>query len=715
MLHRCEPQFSRNECKLHALTLTVLILTCLLLVGTLSPLWAQVTTTQSTVNFGSVAVGAGRRQGLSFAIPSGITLGGVSAVTQGAQDLDYTVGPASTCASGTTNSTCVLQVRFRPTTVGSRVGAVVLTDEGGNTLITVPLSGIGTGPRVAFGPGIISTYAGEYEFSVLNDSGTGGYSGDGGPATSAQLNYPWGVTLDGSGNLYIADWQNHVIRKVSATGTISTVAGNYSLGAGYSGDGGPATSAQLSYPESVAVDGGGNLYIADSDNQTVRKVTPDGIITPVAGNYALGAGYSGDGGPATSAQLRYPWSVAVDGTGNLYISDAGNNVVRKVTPAGIISTVAGNYARGSGYSGDGGPATSAQINFPYGIAVDGSGDLYIADTFNNVVREVNQSGIITTVAGNGTKSLTIESGPATSVALDEPAGVAVDGAGNFYIADSNKMVIEKVTPGGMLTTVAGDGPFLGYGGDGGPATSASFDEPLSVAVDGEGNLYIADSGNSLIRKVDVSDPPSLTFANTTVGEASAPQNITVLNLGNAPLDLDHISVSDNFSLGGSSTSCSGRGQTLNAGESCVLGIEFIPEQAGSIQGSVVLADSSLNASKAFQFIALQGTASAPVLAPTVTVLTALPGSVDFGGTVTLTASVSSTTAGEITGNVTFQVGGKNLGKAAISAGTATLQNVSVRTDKGFSVGSDTVTAIFGGDTGFTASSGSATLTVERKP
>ena len=686
------------------------VISCLLLATALS---AQVTTTQPSVSFSPVAVGAAHRQSLSFTVPSGITLGGVSALTQGAPNLDYILGPATTCASGTTNSTCTLQVRFRPTTAGLRMGAAVLTDQSGNTLITVPLSGVGTGPLVAFGPGMITTYAGTYQFSPETDGGEGGFGGDGGAATSAHLNNPWGIALDGGGNLYIADTQNQVIRKVSAGGSISTIAGNYTLGPGYSGDGSPATSAQLRYPWAVAVDGAGNLYISDAGNSVVRKVTPAGIISTVAGNYALGAGYSGDGGPATGAQLDVPWSVAVDGAGNLYISDTGNNVIRKVTPAGIISTVAGNHALGAGYSGNGGPATSAQLNFPSGIAVDGVGDLYIADTYNNVVREVTLNGVIATAAGNGTESLFHESGPATSVGLDEPLGVAVDGAGDFYIADSNQEVIEKVTPGGMLTTVVGDGESYGYGGDGGPATSATFDQPTSLAVDGAGNLYISDSGNQLIRKVNVSGAPSLTFATTNVGLASAAQDVTILNLGNAPLDIVRISTAANFSLSGSDTSCAAGGQTLNAAESCILGVEFNPLQGGAIQGSIVLADNSLNAGRVFQSILLQGSAPVPVPASTSTALTATPGAVVFGGKVLLTASVSSATAGAITGSVTFRVGSKILGQAMISGGSAALRNVIVSPGNGFSFGTDSITATFNGDAEFESSSGSANLTVGR--
>ena len=218
--------------------------------------------------------------------------------------------------------------------------------------------------------GIITTVAGD---------GPQGDSGDGGQATSAQLSNPSGVAVDAAGNLYIADSGNHRIRKVAANGIITTVAGNGSYG--YSGDGGRATSAQLAAPWGVAVDAAGNLYIADTNNGVIRKVAASGIITTVAGNGSHG--YSGDGGPATSAQLNSPSGVAVDAAGNLYIADYGNYRIRKVATNGIITTVAGNYY---GYSGDGGPATSAQLTFPWGLTVDATGNLYVADLSNNAIR-----------------------------------------------------------------------------------------------------------------------------------------------------------------------------------------------------------------------------------------------------------------------------------------------------------------------------------------
>jgi len=325
--------------------------------------------------------------------------------------------------------------------------------------------------------GVITTVAG---------NGTLGFSGDNGPATNAQLNYPVGVAVDPAGNLYIADLENFRIRKVS-NGVITTVAGNGT--AGFSGDNGPATNAQLNYPAGVAVDPAGNLYIADLENFRIRKVS-NGVITTVAGNGT--GGFSGDNGPAVSARLDFG-GVAVDPAGNVYIADSGTSRIRKVSN-GVIATVAGNGT--FGFSGDNGPATSAQLNGPSGVAVDSGGNLYIADVGNSRIRKVS-NGVITTVAGGGMQSG--DSGPATSAEMSGPAGVAVDSAGNLYIADTLDNRIRKVS-NGVISTVAGNGT-PGFSGDNGLATSAELNGPVGVAVDSAGNLYIADSGNYRVRKV----------------------------------------------------------------------------------------------------------------------------------------------------------------------------------------------------------------------
>ena len=307
------------------------------------------------------------------------------------------------------------------------------------------------------------------------------------------------MALDNAGNLYIADGGNNRIRKVDSAGMITTVAGTGT--AGFGGDGGAAVAAQLSSPTGVAPDGSGNLYIADTDNGRIRKVDSAGNITTVAGDGTFGFG--GDGGAAVAAQLNSPSGVAPAGSGNLYIADQNNDRIRKVDSAGNITTVAGDGT--TGFGGDGGAAVAAQLNLPHSVAVDGSGNLYIADWGNHRIRKVDSAGVITTVAGSGTAGFGGDGGAAVAARLSLPTGVAVDGAGNLYIADWGNHRIRKVNSAGVITTVVGDGT-AGFGGDGGAAAAAQLNSPRGVAPAGSGNLYIADTGNNRIRKL--TPPPA---------------------------------------------------------------------------------------------------------------------------------------------------------------------------------------------------------------
>jgi sugar lactone lactonase YvrE len=517
----------------------------------------------------------------------------------------------------------------------------VAVDNAGNLFIADTLNNIVL--KVAAGTGIITVVAG---------NGTRGYSGDRGAATSAELNQPFTVSVDSKGNLYIADSYNQRIREVAAgTGTITTVAGDGM--SGYSGDGGSATDAELNYPDGVTADSAGNLYIVDSNNQVIRFVAAGtGTITTVAGNGSQG--YSGDGGPATSAELSDPFDAAIDIAGNLYIADTLNDRIRKVTVAtgstlfpttavgsaspqqnlllqlnaaqtitrisaaksqngqqeydvgavtgcavdstttnasgaicsvpltfqpaypgerggslqvvagtgtfsfglvGIgtapqiaftpatITTVAGNGTQG--YSGDGGPATSAELNGPGVVVVDTVGNLFIAELHNNSIRKVAAgTGTITTVAGNGIAGYNGDGGPATSAELNYPSGVDVDNQGNLYIADTSNYRIRKVDGNtGTITTVAGNG-IGGYSGDGGPATSAELNTPGGVRVDNAGNLFIADTSNHVIRKVAAGTGTITTVAGNgtkgysgdggpaTSAELHYPDGVTVDSAGN---------------------------------------------------------------------------------------------------------------------------------------------------------------------------------------
>jgi sugar lactone lactonase YvrE len=365
------------------------------------------------------------------------------------------------------------------------------------------------------GPNTISTFAG---------TGFAGFDGDGGPARDALLRNPNGVTLDDGGNLYIADSYNFRVRKVGPGGKITTVAGNGRYGE--TGDGGPATRASLNFVVGLAVDRAGNLYIADpaedDANYRVRKVSANGTITTFAGGG--GPGFSGDGGPAASSRLKAPTAVALDGAGNVYIADTGNGRVRKVGLDGKISTYAGNGQ--TGFSGDGGPATSAAVT-PIGLAADAGGDLFISDTSSRV-RKIDPSGTITTIAGNGHSGFSGDGGPATAAKLHDPRGLAVDSAGNVYIADSLNHRVRKVAPSGTITTVAGGRP--PYTGEYGPAISARLKAPTGVAVDRKGELYIADPLDNKIRRVgDV----SVSGVGGRCSKSNAKRLFVRLHLGNA--------------------------------------------------------------------------------------------------------------------------------------------------------------------------------------
>jgi len=342
-------------------------------------------------------------------------------------------------------------------------------------------------------PGRAQTVVPTYTISTAAGNGTGGYTGDSGAATSAEVYMPSGMAFDSSGNLYFADQLNHRVRKIDTSGTITTVAGNGT--SGYTGDGSTATSAELNAPCGVAVDSSGNVYIADTGNHVVRKVS-SGNISTIAGNHTKG--YTGDTSTATKAELDMPVGVAVDSSGNVYIADSGNNVVREVTVAdGYINTVVGNgYAD---YFGDNIPALSSSLNHPLGIFLDGNGHIFIADQLNQRIRKVDlTTKIITTVAGNGIQGFAGDGAVATNSELQNPSWVTADSAGNLYIADMSNNVVRFVGSDGLIHNIAGNRGFGTYG-DGGPALQAAITFPLAVAVNAAGKVYVAQGHDNLIR------------------------------------------------------------------------------------------------------------------------------------------------------------------------------------------------------------------------
>jgi len=346
-------------------------------------------------------------------------------------------------------------------------------------------------------------------------TGTGGYNGDGQPATAAQLNGPYDVTVDAAGNIYIAEWYSSRVRKIdAATGTIATIAGTG--GHFFDGDGGPATAANLDSPEGVAVDTAGNVYIADSLNNRVRMVTPSGTITTIAGSGL--PGYDGDG-PATQHELNGPAGIVLDGSGNLYISDKSSHRIRKLNLAsGQLTTIAGT---GIGtYGGDGGPATAAALYNPSHLAMDKAGNLYVADTYNHRIRKITPGGIITTVAGTGVAGFSGDGGPAGAAQLNNPTSVAIDAAGNMYISDAfNKRIRQVSSSTGTIRTIAGDAA-AGCG-----TTNSSLTFPLGISVNATGDhLYIADFGSNQVRLLAPGEPaaaPTLsTLAPANGGQGS---------------------------------------------------------------------------------------------------------------------------------------------------------------------------------------------------
>ena len=568
----------------------------------------------------------------------------------------------------TVSTICNVSVTFSPGYSGQRSVPLQVVSSAGT--FTFAMTGIGTAPQVALSPGIITTVPGA--------------SGDAGLITGS-------VAVDSAGNLYFAasgGMTGNFVQELAAGASTPTVVasgfGNYT---------------DFLFNVGLAVDGAGNIYVANPNFSTISKITPGSTTnTIVAGVSSVtgNGGYSGDNGPATSAELNLPYAVAVDGEGNLYIADTNNNRVRKVSVAsGIITTVAGNGT--AGYSGDNGPATSAELNSPQGLAVDAAGNLYILDTKNNRIRKVAvESGMITTVAGNGTAGYTGDGGPATSAEVNAPQGLAIDAAGDLYLTDSADNVVRMVNGAGIITTVAGNGT-AGGSGDNGPAIDAELQYPTGVAIDSAGNLYISaplGPASPSMRLVNTSTS-ALNFGNTSPGSTNT-QTVAVMNIGNSPLAFatpasgQNPSISNGFKQD-SSSSCpqlspGSPASTLSAGASCNLVIDFMPVAAGSSTGTASITDNDLNANTV-QTVQLTGTAQTVLTTTTINVATPNFGQTQVSATVLATAGTAAPV-----GTVVFTVDGAVQPAVALNASAVAMLPSPV--SDALAVGSHTIAAVY---------------------
>ena len=590
-------------------------------------------------------------------------------------------------------------------------------------------------------------------------------------ATTVPLNQPIGLAFDTAGNLYIADSDDNIVREVSVAGVISTVAGDGEQG--FAGDSGPATSALLDTPTGVAVDANGNIYIADSHNNRIREVS-GGTISTIAGTGV--AGFSGDGGPAASAELDLPMAVAVDSKGNIYVADTNNNRIREITGT-TITTVAGDGEQT--YSGDGGPATAAGLNSPTGIAVDAAFNLYIGDTQNQLARMVTAStAVISTIAGTGVEGFTSD-GAALSAALANPSGVAVDSSGTVYIADRDNNRIRTIS-NGNVATIAGNGS-QGFTGDTMASTSASLDSPQAVTVT-TGAVLLSDTGNNVVREVangtinTTGGTPSSAAESLTIGSAltavygtgtlsatlsdgglTATGVVTFYDgeganpatIGQATLSGNVATISTGMLSAGTHyivASYAGDAKNpaitsgvyvfvvtpaqLTAVANAVNSLygQALPALTGTLTG--VLAQDSGNVTAVFSttatttsapgtypitvvltgsaagnYTVMLGAGSGSVTiakAPTVTTLTASTTNPQLGSSVTLTANVASTTSGTPTGTVNFFNGTVQLNSTPV----ALSNGVAMLTVSTLPLGSLSLTAVYSGDVDFIASTSS---------
>jgi sugar lactone lactonase YvrE len=695
------------------------------------------------------AAGAGA-QGASFpnenvgsssggqAVPVTATRAGtvktIEVLTLGQANLDFSADtlPAdsglTTCAAATLAiaQTCNVGVIFTPTAPGLRFGAAVLLDAGSNVLGAAYIYGAGIGALGAFVPGYVATYAGDGLYL--------GPLGDGGQALNGELYLPSGVALDGAGNLYIADSAHNRVRMVcaapssgiingtqaecTAAGIIITVAGGGTVCSGQTdpiGDGCLASESTLASPGGVTVDGAGNLYIADTGNNEVRVVNAaSGIITVFAGDVngvCTGATDSlGDGCQATSATLNQPQGSTFGASGNIYIADTSDNLIRVVAPSGIITRLVGGGAGCTTQTdsvGDGCTASQAVLDNPYPVAFDASGDMYIPDSSHNRVREVAATGGVVTssspisnFAGTGAEAYSGDGGPATSAGLFAPSGLAIDPAGNVYIADTQNSAIREVNVNTLdIETIISSTTNLTYN----PSAMPPFSEikvygPVGLALDSHGDLFVGDTLQMLVQEmqsnlsiVDLLPPPSTNAIR--VDSVSNPQLITVDNIGNSPLDLTGITPQTNAQVDAGTTTCNAGTPYLGVGDTCIVGAVFAPTTAAD----PLIANIDVTSQTGNSPLDIEIVGDALALNSTTTTITSSPNPSNFGQNVTFTVSVTTGTGtldGTVTITDTFQ-GAQTTLASNLQLTVADTATYSIST---LPVGVHTIVAAYGNDT-----------------
>jgi large repetitive protein len=625
-----------------------------------------------------------------------MTASGVAAVpqaiTQGVANADFAVADGGTCVAGASYSvgdTCAVSIVFQPKYPGLRAGAVVIETPGGNFMGSALLAGLATGSLPVLAPGSIDTAAGDGDWI---------YQGDGGLAIQSPIFLPTGVVADAAGNFFLADSQNNRIRRVDGqTGLISTVAGTGI--AGYDGDNVPAKLAMINAPTGLVLDGAGDLYFADTGNHIVRRIDAvTGVITTVAGTPAV-QGYSGNSAAATAAELTSPEGVALDEAGDLLIADTGNNVIREVDAVtGNIRTVAGTGV--AGFNGDGQTATTSKLNSPWNLAVAQDGSLYIADMTNNRIRKVNPSGVISTVAGTGTRGFSGDGGSATQAVLSEPAAVAIDPAGNLYIADSDNNRVREVSAStSLIETICGTDNEQ-FAGDAGPANLANLYGPYALFFDQSGNLFVADMFHNRVRRINAL-AISLQYATVKVGKVSAPQAVTLANDGNADLILTQPTLL-NAEEDVATTTCT-VGADIPSSSACNIGADFAP----TVIGNPVLGSITVNPASGITAPIISLSGQVLSITPTTVAVTSNVNPSLLGAQVTFTATVSNG-GSPLSGTVVFLDGAAQLCSATVSSISATCITSAL------TLGQHSITASYSGDVNDASSQSPALIQVVKQ-